>query len=129
MAGEVERWLETLAVKVHSAEVPVETLSGGNQQRVVLAKWMATNPSVLILDGPTVGIDVAAKSSIHQIILRLASEGVGIILISDEVNEVCATCSRVLVMRAGRLVGEFAGIQVDKVAISEAVVAPGPANP
>jgi simple sugar transport system ATP-binding protein len=85
----------------------VQTLSGGNQQRVVLAKWIATAPKILILDGPTVGIDVAAKSAIHDIIRNLARQGIGIILISDEIPEVYHNCNRVIVMRKGRFIAEF----------------------
>jgi simple sugar transport system ATP-binding protein len=103
----VARWIDRLNIRVPSPESPVQTLSGGNQQRVVLAKWMATEPKVLILDGPTVGIDVAAKSAIHSIIRGLASAGVGVIIISDEVAEVHGNCNRALVMNRGRIKAEF----------------------
>jgi simple sugar transport system ATP-binding protein len=103
----MNRWIEELSIRIPSIESPVQTLSGGNQQRVVLAKWIATEPKILILDGPTVGIDVAAKSSIHEIIRKLAREGMGIIIISDEVAEVLHNCNRILVMNKGRLVNEF----------------------
>jgi simple sugar transport system ATP-binding protein len=105
--GSMQKWVSDLAIKVPTPDSPVETLSGGNQQRVVLAKWMATDPRILILDGPTVGIDVAAKSGMHTLIRVLASHGVGIIIISDEVSEVYHNCNRVLVMKKGRLIGEF----------------------
>ena len=85
----------------------MKTLSGGNQQRVVLAKWIATNPRLFILDNPTVGIDVAAKSSIHSIIKALAKRGVAVLIISDEIAEVLYNCNRVLVMNRGRIIGEF----------------------
>lgn len=94
-------------IKVASVDAPVATLSGGNQQRVVLAKWMATNPRLLILDGPTVGIDIAAKGSIHELINQLAAEGIGVIIISDEVPEVLNSCHRVFVMKKGRMISEF----------------------
>ncbi len=81
----------------------MQTLSGGNQQRVVIGKWLATAPRLLILDGPTVGIDIAAKNSIHQIIRNLAARGAGVILISDEVSEVVTNSNRLLVMRGGRI--------------------------
>jgi simple sugar transport system ATP-binding protein len=103
----VSRWMKDLAIKAPSADSPVQALSGGNQQRVVLAKWMATSPRILILDGPTVGIDVAAKSSIHEIIRDLARKGMGIIMISDEVPEVLHNCNRILVMGRGRIRAEF----------------------
>jgi simple sugar transport system ATP-binding protein len=103
----VEKGVSDLAIKVASTESAVMTLSGGNQQRVVLAKWISTEPKILILDEPTVGIDVAAKSSIHEIIKKLAALGIGIILISDEIQEVLYNCHRILVMRKGRITGEF----------------------
>lgn len=103
----IHRWVENLAIKVPSVESPVQTLSGGNQQRVVLSKWIATNPKVLILDGPTIGIDVAAKFAIHEIIRNLVKQGIAIILISDEIPEVLNNANRVLVMHKGRLVAEF----------------------
>jgi simple sugar transport system ATP-binding protein len=103
----MRRWVADLSIKVPTPDSLVETLSGGNQQRVVLAKWMATAPKILILDGPTVGIDVAAKSGMHTLIRALASRGVGIIIISDEVSEVYHNSNRVLVMKKGRLIGEF----------------------
>jgi simple sugar transport system ATP-binding protein len=106
-SGSVERGIEDLAIKVSSSESPVMTLSGGNQQRVVLAKWIATKPKILILDGPTIGIDVAAKSSIHDIIKNLASRGIGIIIISDEAQEVLYNSHRILIMSKGRVVSEL----------------------
>ncbi len=94
-------------IKVPSVGSPVRTLSGGNQQRIVLAKWIATNPKVLILDGPTIGIDVAAKFAIHEIIRDLARRGLGIILISEEIPEVYHNCNRLIVMHKGCIVKEF----------------------
>ena len=85
----------------------MQQLSGGNQQRVVLAKWLATTPKVLILDSPTVGVDIGNKRGIYELIRRLAEGGVGILLISDEVSEVCCNCDRVLHMRDGRIVGDM----------------------
>ena len=107
MRDSVDLWVESLAIMVPSADSPVQTLSGGNQQRVVLAKWIATQPKILILDGPTVGVDVAAKSAIHDIIRDLAAHGVGVIVISDELAEVYHNCNRVVVMHKGRFVAEF----------------------
>ncbi len=107
MKTNIDQWIENLSIKVPSADSPVQTLSGGNQQRVVLAKWIATEPKVLILDGPTVGVDVAAKGAIHDIIRDLAAQGVGIIVISDELSEVVHNCNRVIVMHKGRFTAEF----------------------
>jgi rhamnose transport system ATP-binding protein len=87
----------------------VSTLSGGNQQKVVLAKWLAASPRLLILDEPTHGIDVGTKSEVLRIVTELADSGVAIILISSELEEVRAVSTRLLVMREGRIVGEFEG--------------------
>ena len=100
-----EDWIKRLAIKVPGTDRPVQTLSGGNQQRVVLAKWLATRPKVLILDSPTVGVDIKNKQGIYEVVAELARQGVGVILISDEVSELFATCDRVLHMRSGRIVG------------------------
>ncbi len=103
----VEKWVEDLNIKIPSKKASMDTLSGGNQQKAVLAKWIATDPKILILDGPTVGVDVAAKNSIYNIIQDLAAKGIGIIIISDEVPEVLYNTNRVLVMRSGRITGEY----------------------
>jgi simple sugar transport system ATP-binding protein len=100
------KWIEDLAIKAPNPEHAARTLSGGNQQRVVLAKWMATEPRLLILDSPTVGVDIAAKDGIYEIVRALAARGVAILLISDETPEVFYHAHRVLVMRRGRLAGE-----------------------
>jgi simple sugar transport system ATP-binding protein len=97
------KWINNLKIKTSSADMPASSLSGGNQQRVVLAKWLATHLKLFILDGPTIGIDIASKKNIHDIIRDFAREGVGIILISDEIQEVLQHCNRVLVMRQGRI--------------------------
>ena len=89
-----------------ASDNPVQQLSGGNQQRVVLGKWLATAPKVLILDSPTVGVDIGNKRGIYELVRGLAASGVGILLISDEVPEVFYNCDRVLHMRDGRIVGE-----------------------
>ncbi len=111
MESSIQKWVDELSIKVPSVDSPVQTLSGGNQQRVVLGKWLATNPKILILDGPTIGIDVAAKGAIHDIIKTLAREGIAIILISDEVSEVYHNCNRIIVMHKGRFIAEFEAAQ------------------
>ena len=100
-------WVERLDIRISNMDAAVETLSGGNQQKVVLSKWLATEPKVLILDEPTVGIDVLAKNSVHRFVKQLAHEGMGIILISDEVHEVIHNSHRVLVMDQGRIVDDL----------------------
>ncbi|MCI8525141.1 MAG: sugar ABC transporter ATP-binding protein [Oscillospiraceae bacterium] len=102
--AEVDQWVKELAIKTPDAANAVSTLSGGNQQRVVLAKWLACHPEVLILNGPTVGVDIGSKHDIHAILQRLAREnGMGIIIISDDLPEVLQNCSRVLVLKDGRI--------------------------
>jgi simple sugar transport system ATP-binding protein len=91
-------------IKCHSLDAPVKSLSGGNQQKVVIAKWFLTLPKILILDGPTVGVDVLAKNSIYETIKELVSHGVSIILISDEIYEVLNNCNRILIMKKGKIV-------------------------
>ncbi len=120
-AAAAEHWIRNLAIKVASAEHAVHTLSGGNQQRVVLAKWLATKPIVLILDTPTAGVDVNGKHGIYEIVARLAGEGMAVIMISDEVPEVYFHCHRVLVMRDGRMVSSFAPHDAREADIEEAV--------
>jgi simple sugar transport system ATP-binding protein len=117
----IGHWIEELSIRIPSVESPVQTLSGGNQQRVVVAKWIATDPKILILDGPTVGIDVAAKSAIHEIIRKLAREGMGIIIISDEVAEVLHNCNRIMVMHKGRLVDEFPAAETSEEEVQSCV--------
>ena len=102
-----ERYKDRLKIRAHSVRSPVWTLSGGNQQKVVLSKWLDTHPRVLILDEPTRGIDVGSKAEVHQIIDELAHEGIAIILISSDLPEVLATSDRILVMREGRQMAIF----------------------
>ena len=102
-----ERSMKELRIKARSVFTIVGTLSGGNQQKVVLAKWLLTNPKVLFLDEPTRGIDVGAKQEIYQQIGRLAAEGMAIVLVSSELPEVLGLSDRVLVLHEGRLTGEF----------------------
>ena len=106
-AEESKRWIKQLEVKTPSGELPAKSLSGGNQQRLVLAKWLASKPKILILNGPTVGVDVGSKAEIHELIRSLARQGIGILLISDDIPELLMTCHRILLMRAGRIVEEF----------------------
>ncbi|MBB1511056.1 sugar ABC transporter ATP-binding protein [Tessaracoccus sp. MC1627] len=100
-------WASRLEVKTAALDAEAGTLSGGNQQKVVLAKWLATTPRVLIVDEPTRGIDVGTKAEVHRLISQLAQEGLAILMISSELPEVLGMADRVLVMRAGRITGEF----------------------
>jgi simple sugar transport system ATP-binding protein len=118
----IERWIfKELRVKTNTAERPVQQLSGGNQQRVVLAKWLATNPRVLILDSPTVGVDIGAKAGIFQIVDGLAKRGLAILLISDEVEEVLHQSHRILVMRSGRIAEAYDPHRVSEQELREAI--------
>ena len=102
-----DNWINELGIKTPSSELAVKQLSGGNQQRVVLSKWLERNPKILVLDGPTIGIDVGAKEEIHAIIKRLAEKGMGILMISDEVSEVIHHSDRILLMKEGKITDEF----------------------
>ncbi len=104
-----ETALTDLHVKMASARAPVRSLSGGNQQRVVLAKWLARSPHILVLNGPTVGVDVGSKHEILEMLRVKSREGMGIIVISDDVPELLEVCHRVLVVRVGRLAAELSG--------------------
>lgn len=117
----IKKWVNNLNIKVPSLDASVKTLSGGNQQRVVLAKWIATDPAILVLDEPTVGVDVAAKESIYEIVRQLTERGIGIILISDEVPEVYYNCHRILIMRSGRIVEELSADEISEKELSQKV--------
>ena len=99
--------IRELNIKVSDPHLPVKTLSGGNAQRIAIAKWVATNPRILILDSPTVGVDIANKEGIYQIARDLAEQGMAVLMICDEIPEAYYNSHRVLVMRRGRLVAEF----------------------
>ncbi|TCU13032.1 monosaccharide ABC transporter ATP-binding protein (CUT2 family) [Rhizobium sullae] len=103
----VARWIADLGIRIGKQGDAVSTLSGGNQQRVAIAKWLATNPKLLILDAPTVGVDVGARAGIFDIVAKLADSGLAIILISDEVPEVYFHADRVLHMAKGRIVNRY----------------------
>jgi ABC-type sugar transport system ATPase subunit len=96
-------------VRARSSATRVSTLSGGNQQKVLFAKWLFRPPRVLIADEPTRGVDVGAKPAVYELIHSLAAEGMSVLLVSSEVKEVLGLAHRVLVMRAGRVVAEFLG--------------------
>jgi rhamnose transport system ATP-binding protein len=100
-------WTTRLQVKYGRLGDPMTSLSGGNQQKVVLAKWLGRKPSVLIVDEPTRGIDVGTKAEVHRLLEQLANDGVAILVISSELPEVLRLANRILVMREGRLVAEL----------------------
>ena len=117
----VSKWIADLGVKIGKPSNAISTLSGGNQQKVVLAKWLATKPRLLILDSPTVGVDVGARAGIFAIARKLAEAGMAILLISDEIPEVYFNADVVLHMRDGRIVGQYRPQDVAIDAIEEAV--------
>jgi ABC-type sugar transport system ATPase subunit len=102
------RFVDQLKIKATSVTQEVNSLSGGNQQKVVLSKWLAANPRILILDEPTHGVDVGTKADVHRTISHLAAGGLTILLISSELPELLGMSDRILVMREGRLVAAFA---------------------
>ena len=102
-----EHYVDSLQIKTSSLDVPVNQLSGGNQQKVVLGKWLMTHPKVLFLDEPTRGIDVGAKAEIHTLMAQLAQEGVAIVFVSSELPEILGMSDRVLVLHEGKTAGEF----------------------
>ncbi|HTP58435.1 MAG TPA: sugar ABC transporter ATP-binding protein, partial [Spirochaetia bacterium] len=110
----VRSFVGSLAIKTRSTDEPVRNLSGGNQQKTVLARWLALGPKVLILDEPTHGIDVGAKSEVYELIRRLARSGIAVALISSELPEVIAMADRVVVMHEGRVMGILGRAEIDE---------------
>jgi simple sugar transport system ATP-binding protein len=104
-----EEYIKLLDIKTASADTPIKSLSGGNQQKVIVARWLLMHPEYLILDEPTRGIDVGTKVDIQKLALKLASEGMSITFISSETDEMLRTCSRLIVMRDRKVVGELTG--------------------
>ncbi len=104
-----DEYIKLLNIKTASQDTPIKSLSGGNQQKVILARWLLANPQYLILDEPTRGIDVGTKVEIQKLVLKLAAEGKSITFISSEIDEMVRTCSRLIVMRDGKVVGELKG--------------------
>ncbi len=104
-----DEYIKLLGIKTASADTPIKSLSGGNQQKVIVARWLLTHPEYLILDEPTRGIDVGTKIDIQKLVLKLASEGMSVTFISSETDEMLRTCSRLVVMRDRKVVGELSG--------------------
>jgi len=101
-----DQFIEMLHIKTASRDTPINQLSGGNQQKVILGRWLCTHPDFLILDEPTRGIDVGTKTEFQKLILKFAYEGMSVVFISSEIEEMLRTCSRMCVMRDGEKVGE-----------------------
>jgi simple sugar transport system ATP-binding protein len=116
-----ERYIRTLDIKTPSPDTPVSSLSGGNQQKVLLARWLATEPRLLILDEPTRGIDVAAKAEIIRLISELRARGMAILFISSELEEVTKACERIIVLRDRRTVAALTGGEITENAVLTAI--------
>lgn len=117
----VNRYIEELRIKTPTPEQRIRNLSGGNQQKALLARWMATNPKLIILDEPTRGIDVGAKQEVERLVQQIASQGIGVLLISSEIPELVRNCDRVIVLHEGEQVGELAGAQISEEAIMQII--------
>ncbi len=107
-----DEFIEKLKIKTPSSETPIKSLSGGNQQKVILARWLLTHPEYLILDEPTRGIDVGTKVEIQKLVVKLAEEGMSLTFISSEIDEMIRTCSRMIVMKDREIVGELSGTDI-----------------
>jgi simple sugar transport system ATP-binding protein len=119
MKREIESWISGLSIAANDYEREVRTLSGGNQQKVVLARWLANDLKLLILNGPTVGVDIGSKYDIHGLLRNLAAKGLGIIVISDDLPELMACCNRIIVMRDGRIVRELNAVETTETKLGE----------
>jgi simple sugar transport system ATP-binding protein len=116
-----DEYIKLLDIKTASADTPIKSLSGGNQQKVIVARWLLMHPEYLILDEPTRGIDVGTKVDIQKLVLKLASEGMSITFISSETDEMLRTCSRLVVMRDRKVVGELSGDELTQSGIMKTI--------
>ena len=116
-----DEYIKLLEIKTASADTPIKSLSGGNQQKVILARWLLTHPDYLILDEPTRGIDIGTKVEIQKLVLKLASEGMSVTFISSETDEMLRTCSRLIVMRDRKKVGELSGEELSQQKIMDTI--------
>jgi ABC-type sugar transport system ATPase subunit len=125
MGESSRKYIDALAIKTPGAGTPVENLSGGNQQKVLLAKWLATDPRVLVLDEPTVGIDVGTKFEIRRLIRGIADRGVAVLLVTSEIEELEKLCNRVLVLFRGRIVRSLGAGEITQETILKASMGEG----
>ena len=117
----VDKYIELLGIKTASTDTPIKSLSGGNQQKAIVARWLLTNPQYLMLDEPTRGIDIGTKVEIQKLVLKLAEEGVSVTFISSEIGEMLNTCSRLIVMRDRNIVGELKGEKMTQAKIMQTI--------
>lgn len=120
-----DKFIEELAIKTPSADQQIKNLSGGNQQKVLLARWLATNPELLILDEPTRGIDIGAKAEIQKIVMKLAKEGMSCVFISSEMEEMLRCCNRMFVLRDKEIVAEMTGENINEASIMKQIAGEG----
>ncbi|WP_053985638.1 sugar ABC transporter ATP-binding protein [Niameybacter massiliensis] len=118
MLETTKMWIQKIGCVASSPQAPINTLSGGNAQKVVIAKWLNTEPDLIILNGPTVGVDIGAKADIHKILHELASQGVGVIIISDDLSEIIHNCNKVIVLQNGRIVAKESSKDLDEAKLS-----------
>ena len=116
-----DEYIDALQIKTASKDTPIRSLSGGNQQKVILARWLLTHPQYLILDEPTRGIDIGTKLEIQKLVLKLAEEGMSITFISSEIEEMLRTCSRLIVMRDRKIVGELTGDELTQAHVMKTI--------
>jgi simple sugar transport system ATP-binding protein len=116
-----DEYIELLNIKTPGTETPIRSLSGGNQQKVILARWLLTNPEFMILDEPTLGIDVGTKTEIQKLIIKLADQGKSVAFISSELDEMLRTCSRMVVMRDRNKIGELTGTDLNQDTIMQTI--------
>lgn len=121
MYKDTEEWIKEIGCVAPSPSVQIRTLSGGNAQKMVIAKWLNAKPRLLVLNGPTVGVDVGAKADIHGILHKLANEGMGIIVISDDMNELIINCNRIIVMKNGKISGMINSADYNESTLAELV--------
>jgi len=100
-------WIKKIGCVASAVGAPIKTLSGGNAQKMVIAKWLNTHPDLIILNGPTVGVDVGAKADIHAILHHLAAQGMGVIIITDDLSELYYNCNKLIIMKNGKSSGVF----------------------
>ena len=110
----VDDYIKKFSIKTPSPRQLIRNLSGGNQQKVILARWLITNPQLIIFDEPTRGIDVGAKEAIEELIRSIAEQGISVLYISSEIEELVNNCDRLLIMREGSIVGELTGDDIDR---------------
>ena len=122
LMNEASTWVEKLEIATQNPTNAAGTLSGGNQQKVVLAKWLSDNPKILILNGPTVGVDIGAKYDIHKLLKQLAMQGMSIIVVSDDTAEVVSLCDRAIVMQGGKMTGALEKEDLNTVNLNKTTV-------